>query len=100
MKASSFRKAEKEEHAADCLVDDLFRFTLDHLFRRLRKKNAGIVEKILQRIIDGHGEQSLPGFMITGDRCYGIFSMLERIARQKTSPIFLILNIIQSSTGL
>lgn len=76
VKTLSARKADREGHQADVLADALFHMTLALRFRRRGEKQSQNVGKSLGGILDGRGEQSLTGFIITADRGYGKYALL------------------------
>lgn len=67
----SARKEDREGHCADALADALFRITLMVIFRRRRETQAANVSRLFSTLLEGRGEQSLHGLVITAYRGYG-----------------------------
>lgn len=82
VKTLSARKADKEGHVADAVADAFFRISLAVRFRRRGESQAENVDKVLQTLLGGRGEQSVLGFVVTADRGYGNLSLLKNLLKQ------------------
>ena len=85
VKTLRVRKADREGHQADVFADALFRMTLAPRFRRRGEKESQNVGKFLGGILDGRGEQSLTGFIITADRGYETYALLKEVLKDGIS---------------
>lgn len=63
----SSRKADREGHTADAIADELFRITLMVRFRRRGVSQSSNVSSLLDAVLEGRGEHSLHGFIVTAD---------------------------------
>lgn len=81
VKTLSSRKADREGHAADTICDAFFRITLGARLRRRGEAQAINVEKLLDAVTEGRGEESLHGMVVTADRGYGGMQLIRLLLR-------------------
>ena len=79
VKTLSARKADREGNTADAMADALFRVTLMIMFRRRGEGQSANVSNLIGTLLEGGGEQSLHGLIITADRGYGSFSLIQNL---------------------
>ena len=79
VKTLSARKADKEGHTVDAIADALFRITLAVRFRRRGESQTSNVRSLIEYLMEGRGEQSMHGFVITADRGYGRVSLMREL---------------------
>ena len=87
VKTLSNRKSDREGHAADTIADALFRVTLMVRFRRRGVSQAENVSMLVQAILEGRGEQTLHGFIVTADRGYGKISLMRELLHLRIGSI-------------
>jgi len=89
IKSSGPRKADKEVHSLDAIADVLFRTTLMAKFRRRGEAQVPNVEKLLDGLLEAREEQKLTGFLVTADRCYGNFEMVQKLGTRGIGFMFI-----------
>jgi hypothetical protein len=57
-------------------------------FRRRGETQSSNVRRLLESVIDCHGEQSLHGFVVTADLGYGNIALLEDLIQHGISANF------------
>lgn len=81
VKTISSRKADREGHTADAIADALFRITLMVRFRRRGVTQTSNVSSLLDALLEGRGEQSVHGLVVTAERGYGKLELIEELVR-------------------
>ena len=81
------RKADKEGHTVDAIADALFRITLAIRFRRRGETQASNVKRLVESLLEGRGEQSVHGLVVTGDRGYGKISLIRELMKHGIGSI-------------
>lgn len=89
VKTLSNRKADKEGHTADAIADALFRITLMVRFRRRGISQTDNVYSLVEAILEGRGEQSVHGFILTADRGYGKLSLMRELLCHRIGSIMI-----------
>ena len=79
----SSRKADREGHTADAIGDALFCITLMVRFRRRGVPQSRNVSSLLDAVLEGSGEHSLQGVIVTADRGYGKFELIQELLRHR-----------------
>ena len=79
VKTISSRKADREGHTADAIADALFRITSMMRFRRRGVSQSSNVSSLLDAVLEGGGEHSLHGFIVTADRGYGKLEIIQEL---------------------
>jgi hypothetical protein len=70
------------------LADAFFRTTLAIRFRRKGESQLVCVEKLLDAVLEGRGERSFSGLILTGDRGYGKPQLLDALRKRGLSCVF------------
>ena len=92
VKKLSARKADREGHTADAFADALFKVSLMVRFRRRGESQSTNVSKLLKNVIEGRGEQSLHGLIVTADRGYGGLSLIRIVLQHGVGSITVLPN--------
>jgi hypothetical protein len=79
VKSLSMRKADREGKTAEVIADALFRVVLALLFHRRDEAQADGVSKLIESLMEGRGELSSKGLIVTADRGYGKAALLETL---------------------
>ena len=90
MKKVNARKADREEHTANAIADALFRATLKLRFRRKGESQVENVTKRVNQLLEGRGEGSMRGFIITGDHGDREIRLIGHHSRKGIGSMFLI----------
>lgn len=88
VKMLSNRKADREGHSADAVADALFRIVLALRFRRRAEPQHVSVRKLIDSLMDGRGEKSITGCIVTADRGYGNERFMKILMEQGLGSIF------------